>query len=461
MDLQQAFYKRQSRRKVLRQFGMLAGMSLALDACSWNIPFLTSTSATLDSIQHVIIACQENHTFDVYFGYYPGAGNFGVPSNYSQPDGSGGTVKPHHFPSPTSADIDHSWLSIQREWNHGAMDGFFTTDGPGALGYYDGSDLSYYYALGDSFTLCGNYFCSVLGPTGPNRLTLMAGTAGGKTTNGLDVGSLDYPTIVDLLNASHVSWKCYNLGQGTGSTPSSLYNALNFFKKWHSDPRLQFKEKDYKEDLLTGTLPQVSFLITGDGISEHPPEDIRQGQQKMAQVIKALIASSAWKNSVLFLTYDEGGGFFDHVAPPQVDAYGLGFRVPMLIISPYARRGYVSQQLYEHSSILKFIERRFGLPSLASVNHQFDTSTPGTNNDAAHGQAFGPPAPPRDGLPQIGDFSEVFDFSQDPNYHPSLPSLLRGRSKANSSREECLCTGARLCMMRPWYSCAPCLCARV
>ncbi len=143
----------------------------------------------------------------------------------------------------------------------------------------------------------------------------------------------------------------------------------------------------------------------------------------MAQVIQALMNSSAWKNSVLFLTYDEGGGFFDHVAPPQVDAYGLGFRVPMLIISPYARRGYVSGQLYEHSSILKFIERRFGLPSLASVNHQFDTSTPGTNNDAAQVQDLGPPAPPRDRLTQIGDFSEVFDFSQDPNYHPSLPSL--------------------------------------
>jgi len=424
MDLQQFFYRRQSRRKVLRQFGMLAGMSLALDACSWNDPPPTSTSTALDSIRHVIIACQENHSFDMYFGHYPRAGKFGIPPDYSQPDGKGGTVKPYHFSNPTSADLDHSWPSIHSEWNHGAMDGFFTTDGLTALGYYDGFDLAYYYALGDSFTLCGNYFCSVLGPTIPNRLALMAGTAGGKTTDDLDDGTLDYPTIDDLLDASRVSWKCYNLGRGTGSTSSlSHYNALNFFKKWHSDPRLQFKEKDYKEDLLTGTLPRVSFLITEGGISEHPPDNILIGQQEMAQVIQALTDSSAWKNSVLFLVYDEGGGFFDHVAPPQVDAYGLGFRVPMLIISPYARRGYVSGQLYEHSSILKFIERRFGLPSLASVNHQFDTSTPGTNNDAANGQAFGPPARPRDGLAHIGDFSEAFDFSQDPNYHPSLPFL--------------------------------------
>src|SRR5260370_1563563 len=320
--------------------------------------------------------------------------------------------------------MDNSWQTIHSEWNQGVMDVFFTADGPTALGYYDGFDLAYYYALGDSFTLCGNYFCSVLGPDIPNRMALMAGTAGGKTTDDLDDGTMDYPTIVDLLDASHVSWKCYNLGQGTGSTPSlSHYNALSFFKKWHSDPRLQFKEKDYKEDLLTGTLPQVSFLIPERGISEHPPDNILIGQQKMEQVIEALMDSSAWKNSVLFLVYDEGGGFFDQVAPPQLDASGLAFRVPMLIISPYARRGYVSGQLYEHSSILKFIERRFGVPSLDSVNHQSDASTPGTNNDAAHGQAFGPPARPRDGLPQIGDLSEAFDFSQDPDYHPSLPFL--------------------------------------
>jgi len=97
--------------------------------------------------------------------------------------------------------------------------------------------------------------------------------------------------------------------------------------------------------------------------------------------------------------------------------------VPTLVVSPYARRGYVSGQLYEHSSILKFIERRFGLPSLASINHQFDTSTPGTNNDAANGSARGPAEPPRDGLKRIGDLYEAFDFSQNPNYYPNVPDF--------------------------------------
>jgi len=168
-------------------------------------------------------------------------------------------------------------------------------------------------------------------------------------------------------------------------------------------------------------------LITDAFISEHPhihPSlNIQSGQKAMAKVINALIASRLWMNSLLFLTYDEGGGYFDHVAPPQVDAYGMGMRVPMLVISPWAKRGYLSGHLYEHSSILKFIERRFGLPTLASVNHQFDSSTPGMYNEAARGNENGPPAPPRDGLAHTGNFYEVLDFSQDPNYHPSLPSI--------------------------------------
>src|SRR5260370_12552528 len=134
MDLQQSFYKRQSRRRVLRQFGMLAGMSVALDACSWNDPSPTSTATAPDSIQHVIIACQENHSFDMYFGYYPRAGKFGIPPDYSQPDGKGGTVKPYHFSSPTSADLAHSSRPIQRKLNHGPLNAFFTPHRPTPLG---------------------------------------------------------------------------------------------------------------------------------------------------------------------------------------------------------------------------------------------------------------------------------------------------------------------------------------
>ncbi len=424
MDLRQWLNRRRSRRHMLQELGVAAGVSFALDsgllAVKASASFLNNASST-NPIQHVLIACQENHTFDQYFGYYSKAGKFGVPPGYSQPDGHGGSVAPYHNDFPISQDPSHTWQSIHSEWNNGAMNGFYTTDGSTALGYYDNSDLPYYYALAGAFTLCGNYFCSLLGPSSPNRLSLFAATAGGNTTNSVARGSLDWPTIVDVLDAHHITWKCYNLGTGTGTSLED-FNPLVYFKRWQNDPRLNFQEDDYQSDLKAGTLPQVSFLITESLISEHPPADIHWGQDKMREVISALISSKLWQSSALFLTYDEGGGFFDHVPPPRVDAYGPGFRVPTLVISPWARRGYVSGQLYEHTSILKFIERRFGLPTLASINHQFDTSTPGTNNDAANGKPTGPAAPPRDRLRQLGDFYEAFDFSQNPDYYPNLPA---------------------------------------
>lgn len=430
MDAQEYFTTQHSRRSVLRQIGMLAAGSVALSACNAPVtapPTLGSSGpGSIESIQHVLIACQENRTFDSYFGYYPKVGNFGIPANVSLLDAKGNVVKPHHFVVHDTRDIAHDWNTIHREYNNGKMDGFAVADGSDTLGYYDGTDIPYYYALADSFTLCGNYFCYQLGPTLPNRIALWAGTTGGITQNHrVPSGSLDWPIITDLLEDHHISWKCYNLGTGLGSVPEvEFFNAMPFFKRWYKDPRLHYKEKDYYNDLKAGTLPQVTFLISDAFTSEHPPLSIREGEIKMSQVINALINSSLWTSSALFLTYDEGGGYYDHVPPPQLDAYGLGMRVPALVISPWAKRGYLSGQLYEHNSLLKFIERRFNLPTLASVNHLFDTSTPGLNNDAAQGKLSGPPAPPRDGLAQLGDFYEAFDFTQDPNYHPTLPQKL-------------------------------------
>ena len=425
MELQQIFTERQSRRAALRTIGTLAGMSFVLGACDSSYkPPAGPIKGNSESITHVLVACQENRTFDTYYGHYPKAGGFAMPANYSLPGGKGGRIKPYHFTTHLTSNIDHSWQNIHREWDKGAMDGFFTADGLSALGYYTDTDISYYYALADNFTLCGNYFCYQLGPTLPNRIALWAGTSGGITIgSAIPRASLDFPTIVDLLDAHHVTWKCYNLGSGLGSVPEiEFFNPLPFFKKWHTDRRLYYSAVDYYNDVSSDKLPQVSFIISDGLFSEHPPTDILLGQHEMAKVINALINSQSWYSSALFFTYDERGGFFDHVAPPQVDAYGMGMRVPMLVISPWVKRGYVSGQLYEHASILKFIERRFKLPTLASVNHQFDASTPSKNNDAADGQSSGPPAPPRDGLSQTGDFYEAFDFTQDGNYHPKLPN---------------------------------------
>jgi len=427
-DLQLYFEMRQSRRRVLQQLGALAGIGLALDACGSTPSTQTSLTSTpagpgsIESIKHIVIACQENRTFDTYFGFYEKAGNFGIPAGYSQPDGKGGKVTPHKFHIYDTKDIVHSWQTIHQEWNNGKMDGFYITDGASSLGYYDRSDIPYYYGLADNFTLCGNYFCYQLGPTLPNRLALWAGTTGGITQNHkLAQGSLDFPTIIDLLEDHGISWKFYNLGLlGLGSTPElEFINTMPYFKRWYQDKRLHYRESDLFNDMKAGALPQVTFVISAAFYSEHPPLNIILGEKKMASVINALIQSPIWKSSAFFMTYDEGGGYFDHVPPPQLDAHGPGMRVPMFVVSPWAKRGYLSGQLYEHNSILKFIERRFSLPSLASVNNRFDSSTPAFNNDAAKGNS-GPPAAPRDGLAQLGDFYEAFDFTQNPNYYPKL-----------------------------------------
>ena len=420
MSLQDYFQQQQSRRTTLKQLGIAAGAGMGIG--TGLLATLGKAFASTNPIEHIIILCQENRTFDNYFGYYDGAGQYGVPAGFSVPGGVfGGRTKPYHFPTPITTDISHSWADIHKEWDHGQMDGFYHTDGLLTMGYYKSTDLPYYYALARNFTLCGNYFCYLLGPTTPNRMALWSGTSGGNTSNNVNQGSQNWPTIADLLDQHNVSWKCYNMGIGTGSLEG--FNGLSFFQKWQHDPRLSHLELDYYADLKNGSLPQVSFLITESIIAEHPPADIHWGQEAVSKVINALIGSNAWTSSALILTYDEGGGFFDHVAPPQVDAYGMGFRVPTLVISPWVKRGLVAGTLYEHSSTLKFIETTFGLPTLASINHQFDQQTPATNNDAANGAAAGPPAPPRDGLAQIGNMYDLFDFAQDPNYYPSLPEL--------------------------------------
>jgi len=414
-----------SRRSFLHRVGAvgLAGTAAALLPQRGLMSRAAAQERTAGAtpLQHIIVACQENRSFDHYFGYYPGAGSFGVPAGFSQPTGTGGTIKPYHLSSSITGDISHEWAQIHSEWDNGRMDGFYTTDGRLALGYYNAADLNYYYSLAQSFTLCGAFFSSLLGPTFPNRLYLMAGTSGGNTSNNIPHGSLTFPTVLDLLDAAGITWKIYNgfLAQTAG------FNAAVFFAKWNNDPRANVDDDVYFTDLQNGTLPQVAFIAPNVFACEHPPASIQWGQSYMNTFISALMASSAWATSAFIMTYDEGGGFFDHVAPPQFDAYGAGLRIPTLVVSPYARRGYISPTVYDHSSILKLIEAVFGLPTLASLNHQFDTQTPGVNNDAAKGAAFGPPAPPRDGLSSAatGNLLDTFNFAQNPAYTPTLPQV--------------------------------------
>jgi phospholipase C len=365
-------------------------------------------------LRHVVISMQENRSFDTYFGYAPWVGTYGPPSGYTQPDGHGGSVAPYHFDSLSTPDVPHDWGSVHDQWNGGAMNGFYTNAGIWSLGYYTAADLPFYYSLHENSTLCVNFFCSLLGPTWPNRFYLAAGTSGGITTNGLwGYGIFDYPIILDLLDAAGVTWKIYNIGWD--SVPyGNTDNAFVFWKKYAHDERTRGSKGGYLNDVRKGRLPEVSFIIPSyaRGWDEHPPADVSIGMGIQEELVTALRNSPIWDSSAYIITYDEHGGYFDHVRPPVLDAFGAGVRIPTWVISPWAKPGYLDPNTYDITSILKFIERLHGLPTLASVNHLFDAGTPtgGNYQAAAPGASAGPPAPPRDDRGDIGDLFNAFDF---------------------------------------------------
>ncbi|MEA2630942.1 MAG: hypothetical protein QOE66_1161 [Chloroflexota bacterium] len=398
-----------SRRRFLQGVAALGAAGVGTSLAS-TVSWAAKPRARLENI---VVCMQENRSFDHYFGTAPWIGSYGIPVGWSQPDGAGGTVQPHHLLTPSTADIAHSWSAMHREWNAGRMDGFYTTDGDTAMGYYNAADLNFYYSLFDRSTLCANYFSSLMGPTYPNRFYHAAGTSGGVTTNGIyGYGVLDYPMILDLLEARGITWAVYDLGQD--NVPAGLSdNVFVFFPRFMNDPRAKRTIEDYLNDAQAGTLPQVSFVIPSYalGQDEHPPSPITYGMSLQQQLIQALMGGPQWPRSAYILTYDEPGGFFDHVPPQQLDAFGLGFRVPTWVISPFAKPHHLEPKLYEHASILKLIETVFGLPTLASVNHRFDSATPGGGNyEAAGAAASGPPARPRDGIKAIGNMLECFNL---------------------------------------------------
>jgi phospholipase C len=378
-------------------------------------------------VRHLVVSCQENRSFDHYFGYAPQvqARRLGPPRGYTQPDAAGVGHAPFELSALRSSDPPHWWGAVHEQWNNGKMDGFYRStqaffgDGNISMPYYTARELPFYYSLFNNSALCANYFCSLLGPTWPNRFYLMSGTSGGITTNGQwGYGIFDsgrWPIILDLLDDAEISWKIYYIGSD-GVEVGDTDNVAVFWSRWAHDPRTTATLDDYLEDCRRGTLPNVSWIIPSYSMQfdEHPDADVSIGMGFQQQVINALRSSPLWRQSALFLTYDEHGGFFDHVPPPQVDAYGLGIRVPLWVVSPYARRGPVlSERPADHVSTLKFIERQWGLPSLASRNHTFDASTP-TGGDYETG---GAPAPPRDGNKRLSDLFDLFDFDDDGHGH--------------------------------------------
>jgi phospholipase C len=387
-------------------------------------------------IKHIVILCQENRSFDHYFGSFASTLGSGAntalgftPSELTYYDSAGKAYQPFHAQQFCEEDPDHSWAGSHNKWNHGAMDGWITDENglTGSIGYMEAADHLYHVQLAQAFTLADHSFCSQIGPTVPNRLYLWTGTSGWNVVNPADTTGLPYnnpsstsappsfkwQTMADVLDAAKLPWKSYSIADGSVPTAIGAFNPLIFFSQFQDNPtRLAQATVDFSEfatDLAAGTLPAVSWIITEAAISEHPPAPPDLGQLLVAKVVEDLMASSAWSSTALFVTYDEGGGFFDHVAPSILEsvpaglldadlAIGPGFRVPMTIVSPYAPANTVYKGVVDHTSILQFIERTFST-----------ASTPVTLPTI--------PAARRD----LDDLTLAFDFNQAPN-SPSLPT---------------------------------------
>jgi len=449
-------------RRDLLKMGTAAGTGSLLAGCGGVGKIITGsgsgTCAKITDIEHVVILIQENRSFDHYFGTYKGVRGFNDQSAAFQQPYAGntssaptGVLLPFHLDSTrTNAacthDITHDWVPMHQSWNNGAMNGFISSrlainasDAVLTMGYYTRADLPYYYAVADAFTLCDNYCCSVIGPTDPNRIYSMAASIDPAGQNGGPLlqtlvanrssffGKLTYTTMPEQLQARGISWKVYTSPDQNILNGAFSDNVLSYFKNfqdpstglYHSAFAPQFPA-DFISDAAAGNLPQVSWLIASVVDSDHPPSPSVFGEATLSVIVSALMANPAtWAKTVLFVTYDENGGFFDHVPPvtappgtageyvtaaavpdPTVEGgisgpIGLGCRVPMLIISPFSRGGFVSSDLFDHTSMLRFLETRFGaeVPNLSAWRRA-----------------------------TVGDMTTAFNFTKPDSSLPSLPN---------------------------------------
>ena len=343
-------------------------------------------------IDHVIVIMQENRSFDNYLGrlvaqgyYQPGEVDV-PPQDWSNLDADGGAVVPHPDDEYCFG-VNHSWAAEHDDYDNGALDHFVTQnepDGQRTFFYEDDTVIPFYYALASTFSIGDRYFCSALTSTWPNRFFLMAATSFGIGDNSfdtLDTGESPSPQIFSLLEAGGHTWKDYTDGP----------HQVEFFPYFgfSADARANYADVQCGlfGDIANGTLPDVAYVM-GDEVSETSDEGPSAlpgiGGALVEAIVRALFASPEWKSTALFITYDENGGMADHVPPAKAcppDALAphdgnndplpgafdtTGFRVPFIVVSPYAKAHHVSHVVYDHTSIVRFIEARFGLPALTA-----------------------------------------------------------------------------------------------
>jgi phospholipase C len=295
-------------------------------------------------LQHLVLLMRENRSFDHYFGRYPGADGLPAGAPVTAAVAACGPDPPHAYAAMRSLAETEDFA------------------GPAAHTVFSERDVPVAWALARRFALCDRYFASVLGPTFVNRLFSVAASSGDFQDNPsrIDAARLPRPNIVDRLDAAGLDWACYLAAvPDTGG-----YDAVAFYPERAADPRANRSFSDFLADAAAGRLPAVSWVVPQDPLSEHPPTPPQWGQHFAALTVQALAAGPRWRSTALVLNYDESGGFYDHVPPPQVGGATLGFRVPCTVVSPYARAGHVSHAAYDHASVLALVERTFGLRPL-------------------------------------------------------------------------------------------------
>jgi phospholipase C len=285
------------------------------------------------------------------------------------------------MPTHRTVDPNHGLEAALIAYDGGKMDGFAAAQARYGLpdnlsmGYYDGSDLPLYYNLASQYVLAQRFFSSALGASTNNHMYTVAARAGGE----MPAGGYTFPTIFDRLQAAGVSWKFYvenydpkvNFRAGHSANPMSsqlIWDPLANFGRFLDDPSLASRIVDldeYYKDLQTGNLPAVAYLVPS-GLSEHAPGDVTAGMHAAVTTVTSLMRSRFWDSSVWIVSWDDWGGWYDHVRPPQVDVDGLGLRVPAIIVSPYARRGLLDNTTYDFTSILRFIELNWSVAPLTA-----------------------------------------------------------------------------------------------
>jgi phospholipase C len=352
-------------------------------------PHLPAGTATMPKIEHIVVLMMENHSFDNILGVVPyevsgrervdGLTCRGGVITNSNPDAHGHRLhaRPATSPCQLQGEPNTNWNASHQAWNHGRLNGFVRASGPVAMRYWDHRDLPFTYSLVEHFPFGERYFCSTLAPTYPNRRFLFTGTASGTTATNAVTFSVPAAngTIFDRLDAHRIDYGIYY-----EDVPSWLI-VPNVLSPAGRAERQQHMDRFYA-DAAAGRLPRFTFLDPNySTTSEEDPQDIEVGERFMSKVVHALMEAPTWKSTALFITYDEHGGYYDHVPPPRAirpdninpipvagnapgtyDRYG--FRVPLFVVSPWARKHYVSRVVQDHTSITAFIEHKWNLPAM-------------------------------------------------------------------------------------------------